>query len=69
MEFHYIHVPSVIWPPEFTIIVGFMVDYIMCRMGEVVIPVYPDACGVDVTGHKAVDETGHWGLVKKQWPR
>ena len=68
MDFHCTHVPNVIWPPEFIIIVGFMVDYIVCRMREVVIPIYPDACGVDVTGHKALDGTGHQGLVEKQWP-
>ena len=49
--------------------VGFMVDYIVCRMREVVVPIYPDACGVDVTGHKALDGTGHQELAIRVWLR
>ena len=46
-----------------------MVDYIVCRMREVVVPIYPDACGVDVTGHKALDGTGHQELAIRVWLR
>ena len=70
VDFHFTCVQNVIWPPEFTVIVGFMIHYILCRIGEVVIPIYPSTWGTDFNPeHKALTETGHVSLVKRQWPR
>ena len=46
---HCTHVPNVIWPPEFIIIVGIMVDYILCMMREVVVQIYLDIFSILVT--------------------
>lgn len=70
VDFHFTCVQNVIWPPECTVIVGFMIHYILCRIGEVVKPIYPSTWGTDFNpGHKALTETVHLSLVKGQRPR